>query len=157
MGYNGVLFDMDGCLYTTVLAALAKDTIGNHVKAIIMPSGRLTNHDDMCDAIDLAASLKIKYRIQDLTYIYNEITRGYPETNKWDPLFDNTARLYELIKLSCLYHEADRLNYAVIGVDTQRIQGLNGLYRGTPLDGLLPEDIAGMASVLGVPEHIISK
>lgn len=149
MGYNGVVFDMDGRLYTTVLAALAKETIGNHVKALIMPHGLYSNHDDMCDAIDVASSLKIQYRIQDITNINKEITRGYERSSG----VDNMRRLNELIRASCLYHEADRLNYAVLGLNSE----FGNLYQGFPLECLLPQDIEGMASILGVPVNIINK
>lgn len=145
-GYNGVVFDMDGRLYTTVLAALAKEAIGNHVKALIMPHGLYSNHDDMCDAIDIASSFQIQYRIQDITIIHQEINRGHTRVSSPD-------RVNELIRITCLYNEADRLNFAVLGLNKE----FGNMYNGLPMEGLLPEEIEGMASLLGVPDHIILK
>lgn len=151
-GYNGIMFEMDGRLNTSVMAKLCKDAIGNHVKALIMPNENVTHRDDVSDAIDLASEFGIPYTVKDVSFIINEVTRGFPKTDD-----DNMSRLVEFVKLTCLYNEADRLNYAVAGLNTGNVDAIRYSYQSLPLENIMPEYIEGMGSLLGVPDHIIKK
>jgi NH3-dependent NAD+ synthetase len=151
-GYDGVVFEMDGRLYTSVVAKLCKDAIGNHVKAIIMPNKSTSKHDDMSDAIDLASEWGIKYTVKDISYVMNEITRGFPILD-----VEHVSDLGEYVKLACLFNEGNRLNYAMAGINTGNVDSIRYSYQSMPLENILPEYIEGMGSILGVPDHIITK
>lgn len=119
---KGVVLGLSGGKDSTVVAMLAKKQWGDDVFAIILPNGQ---QSDIDDAIEIAETLKIDYRIINIEKAYNEIIKAikYPEnfgTSEIDfsylTISDKAkTNIPPRLRMTALYAVAQSLGYRVIG------------------------------------------
>lgn len=123
---KGVVLGLSGGKDSTVVAMLAKKQWGDDVFAIIMPNG---NQADIDDAIEIAETLNIDYRIVNIETVFNNllfnietVVRKSDITGEKD-WFENCPKISDKAKtnipprlrMTILYAVAQTLGYRVIG------------------------------------------
>jgi NAD+ synthase len=155
---NGIVFGLSGGVDSAVIAALCTKFIKEKSLALIMPNSKITPVNETEDAINLADSYSIEYKLIDIGDIHKEYSK-YLEPN---PLaFGN---LGARIRANILYYYSNVRNSLVLG-SSDKSEFLIGYFTkfGDGASDLLPiasiykTQIRELAKSLGIPPHIISK
>lgn len=122
---RGVVIGLSGGKDSTTVAMLAKKVWGDNVMALLMPNGF---QKDLDDAINIATTLKIQYKIIDIGKIYNAAIDSIEIIHEMDSngldcpietgivLDDKTkTNIPSRIRMTVLYAVAQSLGYRVIG------------------------------------------
>lgn len=160
---NGVVLGLSGGVDSAVVAALSAKALGpRRVTALIMPEAETRSDGDVADAIAVANSLGIEYRVIDFTGVYRAFAKCLP-------VFGRAARvpngnLRARIRMCLLYYYANRRNLLVAGTGnkSELLQGYFTRYGDggvdmLPIGGLYKTQVRALARSLGIPERIIAK
>jgi NAD+ synthase len=155
----GVAVGLSGGLDSSVVLKLSVNALGpEKVAGFILPSST-TPEQDVKDAVSLAESLKIDYKIIDTSSIiskYLEVLSGSTDKIR--------GNLVARIRMSILYHEAAIKNYLVAGT-SDKSEFLIGYFTKfgdggsdlLPIAGLYKTQVRALATYLGIPEGIVKK
>jgi len=155
---NGVVFGLSGGIDSAVIGAICTKFIKEKSLALVMPNSKITPKNETEDAINLADSYSIKYKLIDIGNIHKEYSK-HLEPN---PLaFGN---LGARIRANILYYYSNSRNLLVLG-SSDRSEFLIGYFTkfGDGASDLLPivsiykTQIRELAKSLGIPPHIIAK
>ena len=117
---KGVVLGLSGGKDSTVVAMLAKKQWGDDVFAIIMPNG---NQSDIDDAIQIAETLNIEYKVVNIETIFNNLVLNIESKIEEGDWVENCCKISDKaitniaprIRMTILYAVAQTLGYRVIG------------------------------------------
>ena len=155
---KGIVMGLSGGVDSSVVAALAKQTVGKkQFLALILPCHN--QKQDLEDARLVAKKLGIRTKTVDLSKIYDTLIKILPKANKLAQ-----ANLKPRLRMLTLYYFANKLNYLVCGTGnkSELMVGYfskhgDGATDILPIGDLLKREVRKLAKVLGIPEHIITK
>ncbi len=160
-GCKGFMVAISGGLDSSVTAVLCRK-VTDSTLGLILPCAH-TPPDSAEDAISLANQFDITYRSYDLTAAYEFLLSTFgikKNASVTIPMANIKARL----RMVSLYFEANRLNRLVVGTGnrTEILLGFFTKYGDggvdlLPLGNLLKREVRGLATHLGIPQHIIAK
>lgn len=157
-GSNGVVFGLSGGIDSAAIATLCAKFIKEKSLALIMPNSNITPKSETEDAIKIADSHSMEYKLIDIGFIHKEYSK-YLESN---PLA--FANLGARIRANMLYYYANARNCLVLG-SSDRSEFLIGYFTkfGDGASDLLPivslykTQIRELAKNIGILPEIISK
>lgn len=117
---KGVVLGLSGGKDSTVVAMLSKLVFGDEVLAIIMPNGV---QKDIRDAINVAETLGIKYKIVNIETTFNNLVLNIESKVENGDWVENCCKISEKaltniaprLRMTTLYAVAQTLGYRVIG------------------------------------------
>lgn len=150
---------MSGGIDSSLTTVLAVKALGNQqVFGLILPDSSVTPKTDTKNAIDLAKSLRIKYKVVELNKIKKEIVNGLPK-NKMA-----RANLLVRLRMLLLYYYATVMNRLVLGTGdkSEMMLGYFTKYGDGgadlfPIADLYKTEVRSLAQYLGIPATIIDK
>jgi NAD+ synthase len=156
---EGVVIGMSGGIDSSLTASLAVKALGNQpVFGLLLPDSSVTPKSDTTDAIELAKSLKIKYKVIELNKIKEQLVDGLPR-NKIA-----RANLLVRLRMSLLYYYATAMNRLVLGTGdkSEMMLGYFTKYGDGgadlfPIADLYKTEVRSLAKYLGIPDKIINK
>ncbi len=162
--FNGYLLGLSGGLDSSVLAKLTQDAVGNDkLLVLVMPCE--SNPQDIIDAKVIIDKFNLRYKIIDLTPIYQTILKEYEKNSKDFEITENSKiNLKVRLRMVTLYFYAASLNSLVLGTDN-----LSEYYTGyftkygdgaadlLPLVWLTKREVKEVAKLLEIPDEIINK
>ncbi|WP_434730959.1 NAD+ synthase [Thermogladius sp. KZ2Tp1] len=161
-GRRMMVIGVSGGLDSAVaLTLLAKSAPRDRILALIMPDTRVNKPGDTVDAVELAGSLGVSYRVIPIDSVVDSylILPGISGRERI-PIGNLRAR----IRMSILYLYANALNGVVVGT-SDRSELLIGYFTkyGDGASDFLPQaslyktQLRRLARYLGLPEKIVSK
>ena len=156
---KGVVIGMSGGIDSSLTTVLAVKALGNQqVFGLILPDSSVTPKTDTKNAIDLAKSLRIKYKVVELNKIKKQIVNGLPK-NKMA-----RANLLVRLRMLLLYYYATVMNRLVLGTGdkSEMMLGYFTKYGDGgadlfPIADLYKTEVRSLAQYLGIPATIIDK
>ena len=156
--FNGLIFGLSGGIDSAVIAHLCSRVFKKESIAIIMPDSKITPNIDIEDALKMAKSLGLEYKLMDINLISNEYAK-YIEPN--DLALGN---LKARIRANLLYYYANSKKLLVVG-SSDKSEYLIGYFTKfgdgsadiLPIISLYKSQVREMAKFLGVPDSIIAK
>lgn len=156
---DGVVIGMSGGIDSSLATFLAVKALGNHsVFGLLLPDSSVTPKSDTTDAIELAKSLKIKYKVIELNKIKEQLVNGLPK-NKMA-----RANLLVRLRMSLLYYYATTMNRLVLGTGdkSEMMLGYFTKYGDGgadlfPIADLYKTEVRSLAKYLSLPKKIINK
>lgn len=156
---QGVVIGMSGGIDSSLTTVLAVKALGNQqVFGLILPDSSVTPKTDTKNAIDLAKSLRIKYKVVELNKIKKQIVNGLPK-NKMA-----RANLLVRLRMLLLYYYATVMNRLVLGTGdkSEMMLGYFTKYGDGgadlfPIADLYKTEVRSLAQYLGIPATIIDK
>lgn len=150
---------MSGGIDSSLTTVLAVKALGNQqVFGLILPDSSVTPKTDTKNAIDLAKSLRIKYKVVELNKIKKQIVNGLPK-NKMA-----RANLLVRLRMLLLYYYATVMNRLVLGTGdkSEMMLGYFTKYGDGgadlfPIADLYKTEVRSLAQYLGIPATIIDK
>ena len=155
---NGLIFGLSGGIDSAVIAHLCSRVLKKESIALIMPDSKITPNIDIEDALKMAKSLGLEYKLIDINLISNEYAK-YIEPN--DLALGN---LKARIRANLLYYYANSKNLLVVG-SSDKSEYLIGYFTKfgdgsadiLPIVSLYKSQVREMAKFLGVPDSVIAK
>jgi NAD+ synthase len=154
---KGIVVGLSGGIDSSVVAALAKQALGNDVLGLILPcqsSGR-----DEKLALKFAQKFKIRVKKVDLTAIFNQLSGIDRHAN-----ILAKANLKPRLRMLTLYYFANAWDYLVAGTGnkSELMIGYFTKYGDggcdiLPLGGLLKTEVRSLARALKIPAEIIRR
>ncbi|MEM0331646.1 MAG: NAD+ synthase [Archaeoglobaceae archaeon] len=159
-GVDGVVFGLSGGIDSTVVAYLCKRALGaEKVLALIMPEKGVTSEEDILDAISIAESLQIDYKIVEISEILKKFVELVGDGSR-----NAIANIKPRIRMAINYYFANNLKRLVVGTSnkSELMVGYFTKYGDggvdiMPIADLYKTEIFEFARYLGVPEKIIKK
>jgi NAD+ synthase len=156
---QGVVIGMSGGIDSSLTTVLAVKALGKQqVFGLILPDSSVTPKTDTKNAIDLAKSLRIKYKVIELNKIKKQIVNGLPK-NKMA-----RANLLVRLRMLLLYYYATVMNRLVLGTGdkSEMMLGYFTKYGDGgadlfPIADLYKTEVRSLAQYLGIPAKIIDK
>lgn len=161
-GFDKVVVGLSGGLDSSVTVKLLTEALeSSRVLALIMPDSRVTDKADVEDAVNLAESLGVNYRILNIDGIVDEYAKilGVDDYESI-PIGNLRTR----IRMSILYYYANTTKALVagtsdkseilIGYFTKYGDGAADFY---PIACLYKSQVRRLAEYLGLPSRIIHK
>ena len=156
---DGVVIGMSGGIDSSLATFLAVKALGNQsVFGLLLPDSSVTPKSDTTDAIELAKSLKIKYKVIELNKIKEQLVNGLPK-NKMA-----RANLLVRLRMSLLYYYATTMNRLVLGTGdkSEMMLGYFTKYGDGgadlfPIADLYKTEVRSLAKYLSLPKKIINK
>ncbi|MBP7652001.1 NAD+ synthase [Candidatus Dependentiae bacterium] len=155
-GLSGFVVGLSGGVDSAVVAALAS-LVSKNVLCLIMPCN--SNPQDAEHAIKFAKKFKIKYKIIDLTSLYEMFLKILPKADKL-----TSANLKSRLRMCTLYHFAGIEKSLVLGTGNKSECSIGYFTKyGDGGSDLLPiadcykRDVYEIAKFLKINEEIISK
>jgi NAD+ synthase len=150
---------MSGGIDSSLTTVLAVKALGNQqVFGLILPDSSVTPKTDTKNAIDLAKSLRIKYKVVELNKIKKQIVNGLPK-NKMA-----RANLLVRLRMLLLYYYATVMNRLVLGTGdkSEMMLGYFTKYGDGgadlfPIADLYKTEVRSLAQYLGIHPKIIDK
>lgn len=150
---------MSGGIDSSLTTVLAVKALGNQqVFGLILPDSSVTPKTDTKNAIDLAKSIRIKYKVVELNKIKKQIVNGLPK-NKMA-----RANLLVRLRMLLLYYYATVMNRLVLGTGdkSEMMLGYFTKYGDGgadlfPIADLYKTEVRSLAQYLGIPATIIDK
>ncbi|MGH9877386.1 MAG: NAD(+) synthase, partial [Nitrososphaerales archaeon] len=106
---KGLVIGLSGGLDSSVVLKLCVNAVGpGKVLGILMPS-RHTPQEDIKDATELAAALKVRYQVIDIDPIVERFAQVLPEDKR------AMGNLAARVRMSILYYHAAINSYLVVG------------------------------------------
>ncbi len=156
---QGIVVGLSGGVDSSLVGLLAVKALGSkRVFALMLPDSSVTPRADTADAIKLAKSLKIKYKVIDLKKIKKELVRKLPK-NKMA-----VANLLVRLRMSVLYYYATLKHSLVLGTG-DKSEIMLGYYTKYgdggvdlfPIGDLYKSEVRTLAQYLEIPIKIINK
>jgi NAD+ synthase len=155
---NGLIFGLSGGIDSAVIAHLCSRVFKKESIALIMPDSKITPNIDIEDALKMAKSLGLEYKLMDINLISNEYAK-YIEPN--DLALGN---LKARIRANLLYYYANSKNLLVVG-SSDKSEYLIGYFTKfgdgsadiLPIVSLYKSQVREIAKFLGVPDLVIAK
>ena len=155
---NGLIFGLSGGIDSAVIAYLCSRVLKKESIALIMPDSKITPNIDIEDALKMAKSLGLEYKLIDINLISNEYAK-YIEPN--DLALGN---LKARIRANLLYYYANSKNLLVVG-SSDKSEYMIGYFTKfgdgsadiLPIVSLYKSQVREMAKFLGVPDSVIAK
>jgi len=159
---KGIVFGLSGGLDSAVVAALSIRIFPQNTLAIIIPCHNLET--DINDALALINKFNIPYKIIDLSKIYDSFIYLLNNKEKEGNSKLAEANIKPRLRMTTLYHFANKLNYLVSGTGnkSELMIGYFTKYGDggadiLPLGNLLKNQVRELAEYLGIPKEIINK
>ena len=158
-GATGVVIGLSGGLDSSTAAYLAVRALGkDSVLGLILPDSRITPHQDVEDAREVAKNLGIETIFVDIAPIHDTFMK-YLKSHR---LAEGNLRAR--IRMCLLYYYANLLNRLVLGTG-DRSEALIGYFTKygdggvdiQPLAQLYKTQVRALASYLDVPRQIVVK
>ncbi|MDI1496082.1 MAG: NAD(+) synthetase [Cenarchaeum symbiont of Oopsacas minuta] len=159
-GRKDAVFGLSGGIDSIVVAFLCKNAIGsNRCHALIMPHKGITPNEETVDAVEVAKSLGIKYKVYNIESILNEFQKRSERGNRVA-----VGNLLARIRASMLYYYANINDSLVVGTD-DKSEYLIGYFTKygdgasdiLPIRDLYKTEVQKLGEHLGVPYRIIKK
>lgn len=155
---NGVIFGLSGGIDSVVVAYLCASVCKKNALAMIMPDSKISPKTETQDALKIAGSLGLDYKLLDINLIHNVFSK-YLEPNEMA-----LGNLRARIRASILYYYANAKNYLVVGT-SDKSEYLIGYFTKygdgstdlMPIVSLYKTQVREIAKTLGVSDSIISK
>ncbi|MDD5408730.1 MAG: NAD+ synthase [Candidatus Omnitrophica bacterium] len=157
-GAKGIVMGLSGGIDSAVVAALCREAVGrDNLLVLFMPCN--SNPQDLKDARLVAARLKVRSRLVDLSSVYNDFLKILPPAS-------GLARgnLKPRLRMSTLYYFANKLNYLVCGTGnkSELLVGYFTKYGDggvdiLPIADLFKRQVRKLAQELKIPQGIIDK
>ena len=155
---NGLIFGLSGGIDSAVIAHLCSRVFKKESIALIMPDSKITPNIDIEDALKMAKSLGLEYKLIDINLISNEYAK-YIEPN--DLALGN---LKARIRANLLYYYANSKKLLVVG-SSDKSEYMIGYFTKfgdgsadiLPIVSLYKSQVREMAKFLGVPDSVIAK
>jgi len=160
---SGVVVGLSGGVDSSTVLALAIRALGkDRVFGLIMPL-RFTPKRDIEDAVELAKSFGVKYKLVQIDNIENSYKESLGVVESPD-LKIPFANLRARIRMTILYFYANSLNYLVMGTGdkSELLIGYFTKYGDggvdfLPIGHLYKTQVRQLALALGIPRHIALK
>lgn len=159
-GSTGVVLGLSGGVDSATVAYLCVRALGSErVFALIMPETRVTPEQDVEDAINVAESLGMEYKLIEI----NDIVRVFKEkAGEGSKIAE--ANLKPRIRMVLNYYHANSMNRLVAGTGnkSELMVGYFTKYGDggvdfLPIGDLYKTEVFQLAAYLGVPRRIIEK
>ncbi len=156
-GCKGVVVGLSGGVDSSVVAALAKKAFPKNSIGVYLPVGDMGQ--DLIDAKELAASIKIETNEVDLTDAFKAMEKAVPASSKLA-----VANIKPRLRMAALYAIAQENGYLVLGTDNaaEWILGYFTKYGDGGVD-LLPiihltkSEVMDMAKEMKLPKAVYTK
>ena len=154
---DGIVFGLSGGIDSAVVAALAKEALGDNVLGLVLPCKSVSEDREL--AVKVAKEFNIKTKEISLDTLYDEFSGVDPEAT-------NLAKvnLKPRLRMIALYYFANTLNYLVAGTGNKSEIAVgyftkygDGGSDILPLGGLLKKEVRELAREIGVPSEIIER
>lgn len=161
-GARGIIVGLSGGIDSAVVAALGLKAFGReNLLTLIMPCH--SDPNDQADAILVADSLNINYKIIELDKAFDALTQEFLNNNI-EVSKMSQANLKARLRMASLYAAAQSLNLLVCGT-SNRSEYETGYFTKygdsasdlLPLADLLKTEVRAMARYLNIPDKIIVK
>jgi len=155
---KGIVLGLSGGIDSAVVAGLCSNALGRkNVLALFLPCN--SNPQDLKDARLVARALRLKTKLVDLSPVYNNLLRIFPNA---PGLAKNNLK--PRLRMLTLYFFANKLNYLVCGTGNKSELSVgyftkygDGGADILPIGGLLKRQVWSLARELNIPEPIINK
>ncbi len=155
---KGLVIGLSGGLDSSVVLKLCVNAVGSDkVIGLVMPS-RHTPKEDINDATELAAALKVRYQVIDIDPIIERFAQVLPEDKR---VMGNLAAR---VRMSILYYHAAISSYLVVGTSdkSERETGFftkfgDGVADMLPIADLYKTQVRALARFLKLPASITEK
>ena len=156
-GASGAVVGLSGGIDSSVVAALAKEALGENVLGVIIPCH--SREEDAEHARMVAEKFGIECECVDIGPVYDRLIGSLPATGGIAP-----ANVKPRLRMVTLYYFANMRNYLVLGTDN-KAELMTGYFTKygdggvdlLPIASLYKREVREMATVLGVPDEIIKK
>lgn len=157
-GAKGIVLGLSGGIDSAVVAALCKEAVGKaKLLVLFMPCN--SNPQDLKDAKLVAAKLRLKSRLVDLSSVYNNFLKVLPSAGGLA-----LGNLKPRLRMCTLYYFANKLNYLVCGTGnkSELLVGYFTKYGDggvdiLPIADLFKRQVRRLAQELKIPQGIIAK
>jgi NAD+ synthase len=157
-GASGAVFGLSGGIDSVVVAYLCSNVFKKNSLAMIMPDSKISPKTETQDALKIAGSLGLDYKLLDINLIHASFSK------QLEPNEMALGNLRARIRASILYYYANAKNYLVVGTSdkseymigyfTKYGDGSSDLM---PIASLYKTQVREIARTLGVPDYIIAK
>ncbi len=155
---KGLVVGLSGGLDSSVVLKLCVNAVGpDKVLGLVLPS-RHTPHEDIKDAAELAASLKVKHQVIDIDPIIERFAQVLPDDKR---VMGNLAAR---IRMSILYYHAAINGYLVVGTSDKSERSIgfhtkfgDGAADILPIADLYKTQVRALARFLKLPMSIAEK
>jgi len=156
-GLKNVTVGVSGGLDSAVVAILCKETFGDNMSAVLMPS-QFSSKSSIDDAKELCEKFDIKYEIKSIA----PMVEAYIENMDEDKL--RIGNFSARMRMSVLYDTSSRDKSIVVGTSnkSELLLGYGTIFGDiacaiNPIGQIYKSDEFDFARVLGVPESILNK
>ncbi|NOZ82255.1 MAG: NAD+ synthase, partial [Euryarchaeota archaeon] len=162
---QGGVLGLSGGVDSALTAFLAKEALGERLRALIMPERDVTPEQDVRDAVEVAERLEMRYEVVEIGDVVDAVRRTFPVsafTCLRPKLAD--ANIKPRVRMLLLYLASNLDNLLVIGTGnrTELLLGYFTKYGDggvdlLPIGGLYKTQVRALARYVGVPERIVRK
>lgn len=156
-GLNRVTVGVSGGLDSAVVAILCKETFGENMSAVLMPS-QFSSKSSIDDAKEVCEKFDIKYEIKSIA----PMVEAYIENMDGDKL--RIGNFSARMRMSVLYDTSSRDKSIVVGTSnkSELLLGYGTIFGDiacaiNPIGEIYKSDEFDFARFLGVPESILNK
>ncbi len=160
-GTRGGIVALSGGIDSSLVTLLSHEALPQRLRVLIMPEAGVTPEKDTQDAVKLAESLGIPYRVLPIRQLVDEFLR----TLEWkEPPSIPLGNLKPRIRMTLLYAEANLHHLLVIGTTnkSELLMGYGTKYGDLaadiyPIGDLYKTQVWQVAESLGLPVEIVRK
>ena len=156
-GLDRVTVGLSGGLDSAVVAILCKETFGDNMSCVLMPS-QFSSKESIDDAVELCEKFNIKYEIKSIAPLVD----AYMENMDEDRL--RIGNFSARMRMSVLYDTSSRDNSIVVGTSnkSELLLGYGTIFGDiacaiNPIGEMYKSDEFEFAKYLGVTDAIINK
>lgn len=156
-GLNRVTVGLSGGLDSAVVAVLCKETFGDNMSCVLMPS-QFSSKESVDDAVELCEKFNIKYEIKSIA----PMVEAYIENMDEDKL--RIGNFSARMRMSVLYDTSSRDKSIVVGTSnkSELLLGYGTIFGDiacaiNPIGEMYKSDEFEFAKFIGVTDAIINK
>lgn len=156
-GLNRVTVGLSGGLDSAVVAVLCKETFGDNMSCVLMPS-QFSSKESVDDAVELCEKFNIKYEIKSIA----PMVEAYIQNMDEDKL--RVGNFSARMRMSVLYDTSSRDKSIVVGTSnkSELLLGYGTIFGDiacaiNPIGEMYKSDEFEFAKFLGVTDAIINK
>jgi len=154
---KGLIFGLSGGVDSAVTGVLSKQALAEKTLALVLPCH--SQNKDVEDAKLIAKKFGIKYKVVNLSPIYDTLVKTLPPANRL-----TSGNLKPRLRMMTLYYFANKLNYLVTGTGnkSELMVGYFTKYGDggvdlLPLGNLYKTEVRKLAEELSIPKKVIYK